>query len=218
MAQSFPLPLATFAGKYRIDSMTFDLSESRSISQTGAGEILTADNGARLWTGSVQMTARSHDDSADAEAMLSILRETGASFMMADLRRPGPRADADGVWLGTATPVLAAIATNNRDISISGLPAAYVLSRGDMIAWTYLTSPVRYALHRIVTGGAANGTGLCTGIEVTPRVRSGVTIGSAVTLIRPTCKAIIVPGTVAPGNRNLTATSSIAFRFTQTLR
>lgn len=218
MALTFPLSLSTFAGKYRIDSMTFDLSESRSISQTGAGEILSSDNGPRLWMGSVQLTARRHEDAADLEAVLSILRESGSSFLMTDLRRTGPRGDPDGSWLGAAAPLLDAVATNNRDITISGLPASYVLSRGDLVGWTYLDSPTRYALHRIVTGGDADGSGTCSGIELTPKVRPGFTTGAAISLLRPCCKAIVIPGSVTPGNRNLTATSSMSFRFTQTLR
>ncbi|MBP2160260.1 MULTISPECIES: hypothetical protein [Asticcacaulis] len=52
MALNFPLSISDFFGGLKIQSMSFDLPESLvATGTTGAGEILTADLGARLWTG-----------------------------------------------------------------------------------------------------------------------------------------------------------------------
>ena len=95
----------------------------------------------------------------------------------------------------------------------TGLPAGYVLTRGDYLAFT--CSGVR-ALHRIVTNTvSANGAGTTGTFEVTPRIRAGASVGLAVTLVKAACKAVLVPGSVNKGRSRKTITREMAFRFSQ---
>lgn len=218
MAISFPLSVADFIGAFRIHALTMDVPPAVNVAQTSGGELLPSSVGARLWSGSVTLTARRHDQSAALEAIVSLLQEPGASFYMTDTRRPGPTYDHSGMVLGAATPTIASLATNNREAGVAGLPPGYVLSRGDRIAFDYLTSPTRRALHQIVTGGIADASGAISTIEVTPQIRPGAATGAALTLYQPACKAIIVPGSVTPPQRLLAGSTAISFKWQQTLR
>ncbi len=55
MALSFPLSRAAFMDLLPVQRMTFDIPETLSQTRTRGGEILTADNGARLWQGEITL-------------------------------------------------------------------------------------------------------------------------------------------------------------------
>lgn len=113
---------------------------------------------------------------------------------------------------------LTAVSTDRREVSFSGLPSGYVLSPGDMFAFTYGSNPTRYAMHRIVAGSTASGLGTTSDnpAEVVPPLRDGFTLGAAVTLVRPAFKAII--SRPQYGTRQGVITSGASFDFVQTLR
>lgn len=218
MAYGFPLTRAQFMDILPIKELTFDLPEAVEISETGGGEVLTASLGHRLWQGEVQLGDMTRDEAADCMAMLDVLRRAGGSFMAHDIGRPGPRADLTGAVLGTASPKLLAVHANNREIRLSGLPIGYQLQRYDYLAFSYGANPVRHALHRIAAPAVA-GTGGATGyFEVSPNIRPGFALDADVSLLKASCKAIIVPGTVTPGRRQATMTVGASFKFLQTLR
>ncbi len=155
----------------------------------------------------------------DALTLIDVLRQGGRTFEAYDIRRPWPRADFRGVLLGAAQPQILELAANNRQLRVSGLPTGYQLKRGDYIGWGYATGPVRRALHKVVDiSVAADVTGRTAMFEVIPNIREGAQIGAAVSLIRPWCTAIIVPGSVTTGTAAATLTEGASFRFRQTLR
>lgn len=93
------------------------------------------------------------------------------------------------------------------------------LSRGDLrrLSFAY-GDPARYALHQIVTATVtANGSGLTPLFEVVPNIRPGAATGLAVVLIRPFCKALILPQRSRPGLSRGLHTSGLAFDWGQTL-
>lgn len=218
MAYSFPLSRAQFLDILPIREMTFDLPEAVEMSQTGAGEILTADLGTRLWQGEIQLDTMTADEAAEALAMLDVLRRPGASFMVHDLSRPFPRFDLSGAVIAGASPKLAAVHANNREVQISGLTAGYQLRRIDGLAFTYGANPVRYAFHRIAAPATANASGVAGYFEVSPNIRPGWVTNVAVSFSRPACKAVLMPGSVQPGRRRHTITTGVSFRWIQTLR
>lgn len=214
MAISFPMPLADFFGGLRIVSAQFHVPEVLEMSRTGAGEVLTADLGTRLWGGSVALVPGYHADIEAIEAKLSILRQAGRSFFVSPATKAFPKDDPTGSKLGTATPTIDAL-TNSRELKLAGLPAAYVISPGDFVSFVYAG---KYALHQVVTGGVAAGSGKTGNIEVTPHIRPGAVVGASVQLVRPHCKAVYVPGShQAPTNSPLFASGS-GFSFIQTLK
>jgi hypothetical protein len=150
--------------------------------------------------------------------MLDLLRRAGASFLCHDRARPWPRADWQGATLTGFNPVLHNVAANARELRLGGLPPGYALSRRDALAFSYGTNPVRFALHRLVGPVVADGSGLTPLVEVVPNLRPGWTAGAAVQLVKPACKAIVVPKSFQPGRRKARMTTGASFRWQQTLR
>ncbi len=219
MAYSFPLTAAQFMSRLPVQEITFDISEAMEISETGGGEVLMADLGTRLWRGKVSLGDMTADEAAEVLPLIDILRRAGGSFMAHDVSRPGPRGDITGSTLGAAAPTLSQVNANARDIRLTGLPVGYRLNPYDYLAFSYGSNPTRFALHRAVNGQQANAGGTFGGwLEVTPNIRAGYAIGAAVTLLKASCKAVIVPGSFQPGRRKATMTSGVSFDFIQTLR
>lgn len=218
MAFSFPLTPAQFMSVLPVQDITFDVAEAMEMSETGGGEVLMADLGSRLWRGKVTLGDMTADEAADVVPMIDILRRGGGSFMAYDVSRPAPRYDPTGTILGAASPVLAQVHANMRDIRIGGLPNGYRIRPYDYVAFAYGTNPVRYALHRAVIQRIATSDGTTGWFEVTPNIRPGFAVGAAVTLLKASCKAVIVPGSFQPGRRKATMTTGVSFDFIQTLR
>lgn len=212
---TYPVPVADFWRGLKILSFDMRLGGGLQSQATGGGEVITARTGQRLWEGEVSLVMQ--DDPGATEAVLQALREPGRSFMCEAHKRLFPLADAAGAQLGAATPVIASLPVGGRSMTLSGLPAGYVLSPGDFLALTRGT-PTRYELLQIVTGAVASGGGVSGEFEVTPGIRPGIIVGAAVVLARPQFRAMIVPDSLkfsgtSPG-RAPRAGASFAFRQT----
>lgn len=219
MVQTFPLPLDDFFAGLPIASVTFDLSEALEQSQTGAGEIIDADLGPRLWTGEVTLGRLSRAETQQALARIDALRYAGRSFFVYPTAQAYPLADPTGAGLAGAAPQIDTLSADTRQIALNGLPSGYQLSEGDFLAFEYVNTATRYALHKLSGGGAtADGLGVTPLFEVVPHIRPGAAVGAAVVLGRPFCKARLVPGSTQAGQTRKTFTDSISFRFVQTLR
>lgn len=223
MAITFPIAVDSIFEKLRIGSIQFTLPDAMQQSQSAGGEVFTARVGTRLWRGNVSLAVDYDADLIAMEAKLSILREPGASFLVYDPRKKFPIDDPTGSVLassysGGKSPKIAAI-RNNAELKINGLPVGYHPRPGDMLSFAYGSNPIRYALHQITYGGIADGTGVTDYMDVTPAIRPGATVGLRVELLKPFCKAVIIPNswegsTGSPGFLS----SGASFQFTQTLR
>lgn len=193
MAYSFPLTLAQFQDLLPLDGVTVDLPGALSYSETGGGHLLPARQGSRLWRGQIDLMSDGPDAIEPILALIDILREPAASFLVGSAVRQYPKADPDGSILGAATVTVGSKDANNREMTLSGAPAGYVISAGDHLSIAYGTSPVQYAYFRVVTGGTFTGapTAVTGNIEVAPFIPGGVSAGAAVTLIKPRMKAIL---------------------------
>lgn len=191
---NFPLQLADFWATLRVASFeALRLGGGLQGQATGGGEVITARTGQRLWEGDVTLAAGA--DHAAVEALLKVLQDPGRSFMIEAHDRPFPLRDPNGALLGATTPIIASLPVGGRSMTISGLPAGYVLTPGDYISFTR-GSPARHELVEVVTGAVANGSGVTPEFEVTPGIRPGTTTSTAVRLARPQFRAMIVPGSV----------------------
>ena len=218
MAFPFPLTTAQFFQLLPIRELTFDIPEAMEMSETGGGEILTADLGTRLWRGEVQLGDMEPDEAAEVLPLFDVLRRSGASFMVYDVGRPAPRADLTGSIIAGYAPRLHSVSSGGREIRISSLPPGYELRRHDYVAFSYGASPTRFALHRLASGALASGAGLTPLFEVSPNLRPGWALNADVTLVRASCKAILVPGSFRSGRRKARLTTGAGFQFVQTLR
>lgn len=217
---TFPLTLSQFFDLLPIGKCTFDPTEALDVAETGGGELLTADLGTALWSGQIDLAVMEHHEAARLRPLLNLLRRAGTSFMVTDATRPWPRLDPGGVVLNASasTPAILAVGGSWREISLKSLPPWYAISAGDLISFSYGSSPVRYALHEFVGSAEAGANGQTPLIEVIPPVRPGAAADTAVQLIRPRCKAVLQPGTASMGASINTITSEATFRWTQTLR
>ena len=215
-ALTYPLARALFANLLRVREVEFDLIEQIETSGQGSGNILTADVGPRLWRGEVVLTKGTHRQAARIEALISVLREPGASFLVWDPRHVGPEYDPDGSILGAAVPSVLQVAANNREMAVAGLPVGYRLQIGDLLTIEYTDPAGMYGLHRVVSlDTTADAQGETPLFEVTPHIRSTPSIGDQVHLVRPFCKAIIDPGTVRPSKGRKVFSDGIGFGFIQ---
>jgi hypothetical protein len=217
MALTYPLTTAQFLDALRVEEVTFRLSHPQEHTRLGDGTVISASLGAALWTGSIRLAQANHTLHTQMEALIGLLDQPGASFLCHDPRQSGPASDPGGVILGSATPTIHSIAANMRELRIAGLPAGYLLSPGDMLGFQYGTDPVRHALHRIVVGATASGSGLTPMLEVVPTLRSGAAAGLSVSLIRPACKARLLPDP-GYGTGRQALSRGASFDFIQTLR
>lgn len=218
MPITFPLALADFMDLLSVARVTMSPRESVLLSTTRGGEVLRSDIGARLWGGRIVVAPATRAQMDQQVALAEALLEAQGSFMVARRSRHGPQADPTGAILGAAVPVISAVSIDRRDLSLTGLPAGYVLTRGDLLSFAYGASPVRHALHRVLTTRSATAGGAITALAVTPVVRPGVNAGTPVTLVRPACKAVIVPETFDPDAEGGSLTEGFSFDWRQTLR
>lgn len=219
MALVYPLGLADFLDQLGIYETEFDLTEALTMNEDGGGELLPSSNGPRLWEGRVTVITDTHDEADRMVARIEALRDGNGSFMVTPTTRPAPIADPGGAILGAATPIISAIGGDMRSLSVSGLPAGYILSQGDMLSFTYLTGPTRYALHRVGETVVADGSGNIAGnaLWLTAPMRPGVTAGTSLKLIRPVLKARYLAGSFSRPITRRGATYGFAFGWRQTL-
>lgn len=215
MTLSFPLSRLEFFSLLPISEFTMDLPETVEVSQSAGGELFAANLGARLWRGTVTLGRLTYAEAGEVEGLIDVLREAGNTFLAYDTRRPYPL--ASGVSAGGAVSIRT-LNGNNRGLSLQGMPAGYVLTRGDYLEFDYGASPQRKALHRILEGTVANGSGNTVAFDVTPNIRPGAVVGASVNLTRPAFKAQIVPGSVNKGSARRGISEGISFAFQQTLR
>lgn len=218
MAYTFPLPLADFFAGLPIQTAVPDLTEAVEMSQSGGGEILTADVGPRLWKMDVSIRPGYYADIEPIKAKLNLLRRAGRSLIVHAIPSMYPAADPTGSILGANVVQLDGVNVNHRDISLSGFPPGYKISVGDCMSFTYGSNPVRFAMHQFVGEAYANGEGVISPIEVIDFIRPGFTLGAPVTIIKPAFKAIVVPGSTNPGRVGQRMIDGLQFTVMQTLR
>lgn len=215
MPITFPISTTAFMRTLLIAELSFDDPENVETNITGGGEIMKAELAPQLWSGEATLGKMTDTEARNADVLLSLLRGPAATFFAYDTRRPGPQLDRNGAILGAAAVIINSLPTS-REMSLSGLPAAYVLSRGD---WLHFNYAGRRALHRVVdVTVTASGTGVTPVFEVQPVVRAGAVTGTSITLIRAACKAVLVAGGVTKGTGARTIYSGMSFRWQQTLR
>ncbi|MER2507811.1 hypothetical protein [Amaricoccus sp.] len=210
MALTFPLSRAAFADQLRIASFRWSLREFVETSGTVGGQPLVNEIAARRWAAEVELAVMTRPGAADLRALFAAIGP-GGTFYLHDATVPGPRADPTGAGLGGAAPVLNTLGGDNRSLRLAGLPAGYVISRGDMLGFEF-GSPARRALHQVVETVTASGAGVTPLFEVRPFLRPGYATGAAVTLVKPGVRMMLVPGSFDPGTAGPVTVSGMAFQ------
>jgi hypothetical protein len=212
-----PLPLAEFWSDLRfIGSTPPMLTENSVQNSTSGGEVIGASWGARLWRFQVQLAAMYRSDLDILAGRLDMLADSGLTFLATPPFRAFPAFDPQGLYLSDAAPVIDSLPVGGQTLTLSGLPGHYILTAGDFISFTRGT-PARHELHRLVTGGRADDTGLSPLLQVVPPLRPGVAVGAAVAVVNPVMRGRIVPGSLKASG-GLVTVAGPSFEVMQTLQ
>ncbi|MBL6853709.1 MAG: hypothetical protein ISS15_05330 [Alphaproteobacteria bacterium] len=198
MTISFPrtLPPALLA---RLSVCDFDIDETQESAPTRGGQPIVRDVAPPLWLANFKSARLSPADFKTVDAWLKSLDGSLNTFYAYDLARSYPiaypngftgltRAIGGAAFDGTAT--LASVASDNVTPQISGLPASFVMTEGDYLAFDYNSGASR-ALHQVMAAATGNGSGVIN-VEVRPHIRPGY--GSATILLaQPAGKFVLQP-------------------------
>lgn len=196
MALSFPLPWADCAATLPLGPGIWQLQRFEEITRSADSKPWVSELAAPRWSVRVTMGVMTHDEALAVQALLD-LHGSEYPFFLHDPRRSGPALDRDGALLGAATPVLHSVDMGN-GFRISGLPAGYGLSRGDLIGVQH-PGEGQQALYEVSMPVAAASNGITPLIHVRPRPRPQAAAGNPVQLLSPTALMILQPDSFEPG-------------------
>ncbi|MGV1804567.1 hypothetical protein ACQZ6A_22130 [Agrobacterium vitis] len=175
-------------------------------SRTEGGVTYIKDLGSPLWSAAYQTKQLKPNDLDVWRARIEALEGGLQYFRGYSLSRSRPIAYPTGKPVPDNGVVLSAIGGDNKSVTISGLGAGYVVSVGDMI------QIAGSGLYRVVEGAVANGSGITGPFELRPHLWPGTASGSAVTLLRPSCTMMIVPGSISSEADASTGRGSVSFQ------
>lgn len=170
----------------------FEAPPRQELSRLADGRTFGKDFGPALWFATYTTEELLNADALDFAAMLNSLDGVINTFEAWDLRRPTPRLYPDG---SAHDGVLNSVNANNKAVSLSGLNAGQVVSRGDYLSFNY---GANRALHRAAETVAANGSGQTPQFELWPHLRPGWTLSQAINLKAPRGIFTLIPGSVVP--------------------
>ena len=212
MALSFPLSLNQFFKDLGIVSATFDIMDTRSGMMTGGGDVMSASTGPALWHGSISVKPMHWKNRIGLETKANLLKTAGASFKLWHPEQRWPAAYDDSSVLDGSAITIASVSTDNRELTMSGVPVGYQFTSGDAIGFTYGSNPTRYAYHRVLENSAT------ATVEVQPPIRAGFAVGISVDLVQPVLVAKIVPNSIRPFTIGTSYGEGFSFDWSQTLR
>jgi hypothetical protein len=218
MALVFPLAREAFLDKLPVQEVVMSCAAQLQQNGLRGGEILTAEVGPALWQGSIVLAPMPARQAAEVEALLAALEVPGRSFLAYKKNQIGPAADPVGAALSGFSPQIKSIDEAQGLLQLQGLPVGYSISVGDFLSFSYGATPTRRALHRAQEAVVADALGNTPAFQVAPHIRPGAAIGEAVELLKPYCKAVLVPGSVSYGGTRNGKNFGLSFSFRQTLR
>jgi hypothetical protein len=176
----------------------FSLRFRQELSGQASGTPRVADLGPEVWTTSIRTSGRIR-----RQRLMQILAQLEAlgggrdTFYAWEPLAEYPQSDPDGSVLGASAVVIDTLDDDARFLKLGGLPSGYVLTAGDFLAFDWGT-PAHRALHRIVAGGTADGSGVTPLLRVVPEIRAGAEEETSVSLIRAAAEMMILPGSARP--------------------
>ena len=207
-----PLSLADLFDVLPVESGPLALRRFEELAGTGDGEWLTLRLMPDLWEIAIRSNAM---EEREAIALMSRLNFIGHSetAYFSDKTRLYPYLDPGGLIYAAAapSPLIGTVASGRRATTLTGMPAGYQLSAGDLFQVVYGTT--RRALHEVVDPVTADGSGDVASFQVNPPMRAAIDTGDAVSFLKPAAKMKIVPGSL-----QLEHPSAVSGRISLTLR
>lgn len=183
-------------------------------SRTAGGKTYVKDLGDPLWSLTAQSRQLSPNELDYWRARLMAMENGLQTFYGRPMSRCYPIKYPRGTWPtgvafdGTAT--LLSVGTNRKSVSISGLPAAYLVSVGDYIQVGDTN------LHMVMEAATASSEGETAEFEVRPHIWPNVDAGDSPAVIvsvkRPSCIMAIVPGSIQSQADPQTGWGAVSFQ------
>lgn len=195
MALTFPISLANLVDLLKIESVTWNLKHQQEHSGLGTGEGLSHDLGPPLWEADVTCGQFYHAEVEKWRARFNTLDGSNNSFMLYNPAAKFPETDPNGTLLSGSSVTILTVGSNRKEMALAGLPAGFVVPWG---AYAQIVggTPQRVALVQFAESKTATGAGNTSAIELRPHLRPWISAGMAVTLIKPSAKVKIVPGSL----------------------
>lgn len=198
-------PVGIF-NQYLIRTLQFQLIYRQTYSRNGDNKITAIDRGYPVWAGSFESVPLSIDDCIDLESLLNSLQGMTQMFLARDTRREYPRAYSDGVFTDAASVL--AVGGDGITLSLTGLPANFVISRGDY--FRMLISGRQFLL-QAAEAITADGSGVTGLFQTTPNPPASLLAGQGVTFKLPQIRMRLEPGSISfQDNQNATGTVSFS--------
>lgn len=213
MAITYPYDiLAGFPGT----TLRFELQYLQEMSPLRGGCQVVADLGPALWVMDVKSKVMRPSELKAWKARLAALENGGQQLIGHDMTACFPIAYPNGSWpTGVAFDGVATLetVTNNKTVTLSGLPEGFKVSTGDYISFGYGSAR---ALHQAMEDAVADEFGVSSAFEVRPYIRPGYVLDVDVALTRPHAVMLIVPGSVSQPSQD-NARGTVSFSAIQTL-
>lgn len=189
-------PLSYLSDRFRWLPFKWDIQRNDEYSGTGDGRVWQAKLAPELWRATVVHAQLLNTVAEELDGAIRALRGAEVPFMMASPLFCAPKSDPTGVGLGGANVTLLSISAARAAVVLAGLPAGYKLTTGDKFSFAY---GERFYFGEFSETAVAALDGTTAQIAVFPNLPAGAAAGVAVTLIKPPCKVVIVPGSYKVG-------------------
>lgn len=189
-------------------SLNFRLDYGQETSGQAGGQVRVKDLRSPLWMMDVDCSTLSLQQLRIVRARVGALGGSGSSFYAYDKAARYPATDPGGLIVGSSAVLINSLGGDGASLSLKGLPPGYVLTEGDLLAFTF--SSTRRALHMIdaVAGAVANGSGVTPEFHVSPPIRQGAAVNNPVNLKMPAAEMRIVPGSLSQNASGMIGTYS----------
>lgn len=178
----------------------FSLRVSDEVGGERGGQVRVKQLGPDLWSGRFSSNQMPRSLMRQLKAIVAGLQVQRTTFYAWDPMGQYPKADPTGAKISTvpaATVQINSVNADNQRMSIKGLPSNYVLTMGDYLAFTYGSARALHQVAPPTTTVSSGATGITPEFWVVPRIRPGWSPNLTVTLKKPACEMLILPGTVA---------------------
>lgn len=193
----------------------FELQWRQEVSRTAGGQAVVKDLGSPLWRMSAVTKALRANTLDYWKARLDALENGMKTFKGYPLSRCFPILYPNGSWptgnsFNGVSAALHTVESDRKTIKVSALPATFQLRVGDMIGIG------ERDLHRVMENATADGSGVTGLFEVRPHIWPGIEDDDspmvAVSVKRPFCLMMILPGSVSASADPTTGRGSVAFQ------
>lgn len=175
MSVTFPLATSAFQDILRFQLVTLKPSYGQETSGIADGTIRAKDLRPNLWQAQIQTAPAFLADVDKIQSTMESLEGMTFTFYMYHPNRKIPIAGT----FDDSTVQINTLGTDGTSLSLKGLPANRVVTKGDMISFAYGSRP-NYAFHRVLETVTANGAGVTPEFRVNGGVRTGATVNTPV--------------------------------------